>query len=240
MMSKYLQVVWLYVIGIMIIFVGVYLLMLKSGPGSFIVMLVGLGISALGAAHGRKMRVSGELGMEDIMRQKGFDVRNEQDNQPVNEEPAAPEEEQPAEEAASGEEPREGRKPIFFKRFPSRPASAAADIEMEDIKSGKLAPTEADVIELVCRSCGAENDEKNFFCFNCGAKLRRKSSSEAKLKEPPLIPVEPGSIKMVGDKRVAKVVICPKCNSSNKESDKFCYNCGKKLRTEHARGKKEE
>ncbi len=59
MMSKYLQVVWLYVIGIMIIFVGVYLLMLNSGPGSFIVMLVGLGVAAMGSAHGRKMRISG-------------------------------------------------------------------------------------------------------------------------------------------------------------------------------------
>jgi hypothetical protein len=30
--------------------------------------------------------------------------------------------------------------------------------------------------------------------------------------------------------KVIKVLICPKCGSENQEVDKFCFNCGKKLR----------
>ncbi len=38
-----------------------------------------------------------------------------------------------------------------------------------------------------------------------------------------------------GNVKVVKVLICPKCGSENQEQDKFCFNCGKKLRMSGAK-----
>ncbi len=38
-----------------------------------------------------------------------------------------------------------------------------------------------------------------------------------------------------GEVKVVKVLICPKCGSENQEQDKFCFNCGKKLRMSGAK-----
>jgi ribosomal protein L40E len=263
-MSKYLQVIWLYIIGLLVILIGLYLLINNGGPSSFLVMLVGLGIAAVGSAHGRKMKQMGQLDIEQLMKERGFGEQEgaDADKEPAQEQleqpplpegkdvpeqsPAAPPAEQSEqaeaekppekveEKAAEPEEPevpKGGGLMSIFKRGPDEGELRPDDvmqIELQDIKSGKLAPTEADVIELVCPKCGAENDEKNFYCYTCGNKLRRKPKDALKSK----IMVEPGAIAVVGDKRVAKVVVCPKCNAANKETDKFCFNCGKKLRAD--------
>jgi len=244
MMSKYLQVVWLYVIGILIIFVGLYLLIIKSGPSSFMVMLVGLGISAMGAAHGRRMKASGDMDLEELMRKKGLidDEPEERPQKPVEsatpqmEEPKMTEPAAPREEEKEEDEPK-GRLRNMLRRQEgkSMPEQILEEMEMADIKSGKLLATQADEIELVCPKCAAANEEKNFFCFNCGNKLRRKSIKEARGEEAPNITFEPGTIKVVGQKKVAKVLICSRCNAANRESDRFCFNCGKKLKPERTK-----
>jgi len=38
--------------------------------------------------------------------------------------------------------------------------------------------------------------------------------------------------------KVVKVLVCPKCGTENQETDKFCYNCGKKLRLKGFPGEK--
>jgi predicted amidophosphoribosyltransferase len=106
-------------------------------------------------------------------------------------------------------------------------------IEMEDMKRGKIAAVNADVVQLVCPKCMAENQDKNVFCFKCGNRLRRKAAREGD-EEKPQIDVEPGTISVVGDRKVAKVMICPKCNLPNKVGDKYCWNCGKKIRSDSA------
>jgi len=247
MMSQYLQVIWLYVIGIMIILVGIYLLMLNAGPASFIVMLVGLAVSAIGAAHGKKMREMGQMDVQQMVAGGVMPPQQEQAQYPPQRMPQrvqAPQqlplkaravqaaEEEPAEEPSQ----EEGAAPqgilgIFKRQQEQAEPKKIMELEMEDVKSGKLVPTQADVIELVCPKCGAENDERNFYCYYCGNKLRRKPSKDAGTKKVQ-IPVEPGAIKIIGEKRVAKVMICPKCNVPNVEADKFCHSCGKKLKTE--------
>jgi uncharacterized membrane protein YvbJ len=91
-------------------------------------------------------------------------------------------------------------------------------------------PTEADIIEFVCPRCGAANEERNYFCFKCGNRLRRKTPSEDEAGTH--LKVDPGTIEIVENQRVAKVVICPKCNVPNKVGDKFCWSCGKKIKSD--------
>ena len=100
--------------------------------------------------------------------------------------------------------------------------------------SGMIAPFEHE-LQTADTTTALGYDEKNFYCYSCGNKLRRKPSKDSKAKKD--IPLEPGSIAVVGDQRVARVVICPKCNAANKQSDKFCFNCGKKLRAERVKAK---
>jgi ribosomal protein L40E len=243
MMSKYMQVVWLYLIGLLIIFVGIFTLVSSPGPTSFIIMLVGLAVAALGAAHGRRMRMMGQLDIDQIMHEKGL----------MEEKPEKPKPEDFPQQEGAGEAP-EGQGQAaavtmstrlrelmmsFKRRPPEEPLSQEEimQLEMSDIKEGKIVPTEADIIEFVCPMCGAANEERNYFCFKCGNRLRRKTPREDETGRTHL-KVEPGSIELVENQRVAKVVICPKCNVPNKVGDKFCWRCGKKIKSESKEVKK--
>jgi len=252
MMTKYMQVVWLYVIGLSIIFIGIYSLMTSPGPASFVIMLVGLGIAAIGAAHGRRMRTMGGFDMQQMMRDKGFGPEKPKQaaQEPHEAEEAAPEEEKGNEAPKAGDfAPRPESalsKKIsgitsIFSRGPQQEPLTQDDImrmEMEDIKEGRIVPAEADVIMLVCPKCGAENESQNLFCYKCGTRLRRLTPGEKETGRISL-KIDPGAITVVDDHRVAKVVICPKCNAANKVGDKFCWNCGKKLRSDSRESKEE-
>jgi ribosomal protein L40E len=229
MMSKYMQVVWMYLIGILIIFFGIIMLSMKSGPNSFIVMLVGLAVSAIGAAHGRRMRMLGQMDVQQLSGGK-----DEEEGKKERRKESAPAEEGQETPAGPGIGSVLGK---FVGSLRNRSGGELNEgdienIEMEDMKRGNIVSTSADVIELVCPRCMAENEEKNYYCFKCGNKLRK--SSKEKGGEKSGIAVEPGTISVVGDRKVAKVVICPKCNLANKVGDKYCWNCGKKIRSESA------
>ncbi|MCK4829330.1 zinc ribbon domain-containing protein, partial [bacterium] len=126
----------------------------------------------------------------------------------------------------------------FRRRSPEEPLSQEEimQLEMGDIKEGKIVPTEADIIECICPKCGAANEERNYFCFKCGNRLRRKAPKEDDTGTH--LKVEPSTIEIVEDQRVAKIVICPKCNVPNKVGDKFCWSCGKKIKSDSKEAQK--
>src|SRR4030042_6866530 len=149
MMSKYMQVVWLYIIGLLIIFIGIFTLMSSPGPASFVIMLVGLAIAALGAAHGRRMRMMGQFDIEQIMRGKGL-VPDEREK-PKRRESRQAEEVEPVEGGGQAAAPAMSAKfrelMTSFKRKPQQEQMSSEDIEqqeMSDIKEGKIVPAEAD------------------------------------------------------------------------------------------------
>ncbi|UCD02850.1 MAG: zinc ribbon domain-containing protein [Candidatus Aenigmatarchaeota archaeon] len=235
MMPKYMQVVWLYLIGLLIIIVGIIMLVNSPGPMSFVVMLVGLAVAAIGAAHGRKMRMTGQFDMDQMKEEgppEGVDEKPQPEDFPQEEE--APPEEEP-------EEPKQvpsmgggfRRFLASFRRRQDEPLSEEEimQLEIDDIKEGKIVPTEADIIEFMCPVCSAANEERNYFCFKCGNKLRRKTPEEDGEGRTHL-KVEPGSIEIVNEQRVAKVIMCPDCNTPNKVRNKFCWSCGKKIRSD--------
>lgn len=239
-MAKYMQVVWLYLIGLAVILVGVYTLITSPGPMTFIMMLVGLAVAAIGAAHGRKIRMQGQFDMDQTMRDD--DLEPEGAEKPEQGEAEEKEEAPPAEEPEEPEKaPSGGFRGLIgsFMRRPNEPLSdeEIVQLEIEDIKEGKIVPTEADVIEFVCPVCSAENEERNYYCFTCGNKLRRKTPEEDDAGKTHL-KVEPGSIEIVDEQRVAKVVMCPECNIPNKVRNKFCWSCGKKIKSETLEDKK--
>ncbi|MCK4532136.1 MAG: zinc ribbon domain-containing protein, partial [Candidatus Aenigmarchaeota archaeon] len=46
----------------------------------------------------------------------------------------------------------------------------------------------------------------------------------------PEIPAEP--LAKPKEARIIKIVVCPNCGTENETKDRFCYNCGKKLKPE--------
>jgi hypothetical protein len=57
---------------------------------------------------------------------------------------------------------------------------------------------------VICLKCGAENEENNIFCLNCGKKLRSENNS------------------------------CSNCGIDNPQNAKFCVGCGKKLNNDRS------
>jgi len=222
-----MQVIWLYVIGLVIILFGLFTLTSNPGPTSFVVMLVGLAIAAIGAAHGRRMRDMGELNFEEFMHREEEKKKAVSEAREAEKEKAAEEKGDAqdfiSDENQAGKEAEAARKPRgFFGR------------EAKDEKPvvEEVLPSTADEIELVCTRCGSENVESNYFCASCGNRLRRKPQKPGKEKKPD-IAIDPGLIEIIDGRKIAKVVVCPKCNASNRVADKFCSKCGKKLKPEH-------
>lgn len=64
--------------------------------------------------------------------------------------------------------------------------------------------------------------------------LEEAEQAEEKRTEAPEIETSKPRLEATGEPeehvRVIKVLLCPKCGTENKETDIFCYNCGKKLR----------
>ena len=245
MMAKYMQVVWLYLIGLIVILIGVYTLITNPGPVSFVVMLVGLAVAAIGAAHGRKMRMMGQFDMDQMMKDGGLVEEGEENPEAQD----VPEQEEGGPPEEAGEEPRQvpqmggGFKKFLgsFRKTHEEPLSEeqVLQLEIEDIKDGKIVPTEADIIEFICPVCSAANEERNYFCFKCGNKLRRKTPEEDQEGRTHL-KVDPGAISIRDDQRVAKVVMCPECNTANKIRNKYCWSCGKKIKSDTLVEKKEK
>ncbi len=75
---------------------------------------------------------------------------------------------------------------------------------------------------------GAEEESEEFLEEAEQAEEQRVESPKIETQKPALQTVQkPPEEEHV---KVVKVLVCPKCGSENKETDKFCYNCGKKLR----------
>lgn len=57
----------------------------------------------------------------------------------------------------------------------------------------------------------------------------------------PASPAQQPAPAKTGDKaeaKVIKIMVCPKCGAENQPTDKFCYNCGKKLKPDKKKSRK--
>ena len=72
---------------------------------------------------------------------------------------------------------------------------------------------------LKCNKCGADNDDGQKFCSECGEKLVANEQPEAE---------EPAA---VIESEAATEKVCPACGSKNEPGEKFCSECGKPLDT---------
>lgn len=157
----FLKSAWLFIVGVAVAVFGVYTLFAfpAMGSGSFVLMLVGLFFTGTGSIYGkRKLRgdyymMSEEQNLESLKKEKPK----------ATSETAEPEEmEEFLEEAEQAEEQRV-EAPEDETPKPSETAQKPA--EEEHIKIVKV---------IICPKCGAENEERDIYCYRCGKKLRLK------------------------------------------------------------------
>ena len=151
----FLRSAWLFVIGVGVAVAGISTLLLlpDAGPVSFLAMLAGLFFAGTGSIYGkRKLRGEYEMVSEEDLKK----LAKEKPKPEMDETEKFLEEAEQAEEQRV--EPSEGMQPAPEVQT-STPKTA------EKVKVVKV---------LICPKCGAENQETDTYCFNCGKKLRLK------------------------------------------------------------------
>jgi len=185
MNPKHAKVAWIYFIGVIIIVIGIYifafypLLDFYGITGfilSFIIMLAGLLVTGIGAIHGkRKLRemiiAEYEEGPASTYPATGEDPKTgAQPTEPQPIETQSPEETSPQTTETSQMPVKEAATPEPAEQIP-KTEETESDYEPEAQRVIKV---------LLCPKCGAENKERNVFCYHCGKKLRMKSFKHSK------------------------------------------------------------
>jgi len=162
--GRFLKSAWLFIVGVAVALIGIYTLLAVPdvGSGSFIIMLVGLFFTGAGSIYGkRKMR--GEY----YMTSEEPDTGKKEKPKPISKPAEAGETEEFLEEVEQAEEKRT-EPPEIETTKPAFETTQKPPVE-EHVKVIKV---------IVCPKCGAENQEMDKFCYNCGKKLRLKGFPE--------------------------------------------------------------
>ncbi len=164
-MGKYMSVIGMFVIGVVIVVLGVYFFMAYSAtPGSteyilgVVLMLIGLLVTGMGAISGkRKMRSVGFFAQYPDAYSRSA--------------PMMPVQQAPAQQTPVQPRPAPMVQPSGARPTPSTPANQPKPKAIQEKQAPKV------IKILVCPKCGSENQISDTFCFDCGKKLKPKKSA---------------------------------------------------------------
>jgi len=157
-LAKYIKVIWLYIIGELLIFIGFYIITFNyigsnSGPVGFGMMIPGLLFCTIGGFYGKKKLTEGSPEKLPVIEAKQID----QLKQNVVSQLKPPE--------TSGDLPKVQPRPDV------RPPPEAEHPPVEEI-APPAEPSAGVVKILMCPGCNTENPPSNMFCSNCGKRLK--------------------------------------------------------------------
>jgi outer membrane biosynthesis protein TonB len=166
-MAGLLKVIWMYAIGLALIFYGLYMLTFlqtssSSGPAGFGVMTTGLLLSMIGGIYGKKKLLESAGEQLPAIEAKQIDQLKQNVVSQL----------KPPETAA------DPPKAAFIPKPEIKPPTEVAKpapIEQPAIaQPAQPAPAAAEgVIKiLMCPGCNTENPPSNMFCSKCGKRLR--------------------------------------------------------------------
>jgi hypothetical protein len=188
--GKYLKVIWMYAIGLALVFIGLYMIsfmpsLASSGPYGFGLMVTGLLLSTVGGIYGKKklLETSGEklpaVETKQIDQLKQNVVSQLKPPETSAEAPASLPKivEQPALEPSHM--PDTGQ--IMAPKVALAPPSQYQPGQPAQVQP--TAPVTDGVVKvLLCPGCNMENPPSNAFCFNCGKRLRAPEKKAGKAK----------------------------------------------------------
>jgi len=168
---KYMEIIWMDLIGVGFISVGLYMIIFLSvqtpvyAPMGFVLMVLGLFFSTIGGFYGKKKLMEGSAEKLPLIEAKQIDHLK----QNVVSQLKPPE--------TSGDSPKvvqprpEIKPPTEAKPSQSQKAATPPSIHQSEI--APPAEPSAGVIKiLMCPGCNTENPPSNMFCSNCGKRLK--------------------------------------------------------------------
>ncbi len=166
--GKYLKVIWLYAIGLALVFSGLYMIALMSaGPLGFELMIAGFFFCMVGGVYGKKKLMEGDMAVEPVatvsrqveqIKQNVVSQLKPMETAPAQPQPIAQPVPQPVIQPAPAVQ-----QPQIVEREPEQPALTGGIVKV-----------------MVCPDCNTENSPQNMYCSNCGKRLRAAPS----LKKP--------------------------------------------------------
>ncbi len=223
-MAFFLKSIWLFLLGVVVAIIGLYCLVFRPDMGSnpFTIMLIGLFFTGAGSIYGKRKLREGEsmVSAPPEQRPLGYPSQPQQPQQPPQEYPRYPREayvearEVPAEQRI----PSEQREP---------PSEALLEVAEEAIDTKPPEPVRRPVrpVPSIPSEPVAEP---------AAEPVAEPAVEKPEIPEKPIaeIPAKPKEAKIL------KIVVCPKCGAENEAKDKFCYNCGEKLKLEKKKRKR--
>jgi hypothetical protein len=188
--QKYLKVIWLYAIGLVLVFSGLYMIAFGSAePTGFELMIGGFFFCMIGGVYGKKKLMEVDMGGEPapaISRQVEQIKQNvvsqlrpmetaEEEAQPVMEQPRI----QPRIQAKQQPRPQ----PIVQQAV--QQAVQQPQVIMQEPAQFSQAQVKGMIIKvMVCPDCNTENAPKNMYCSNCGKRLRAEPLPKKSAQKP--------------------------------------------------------
>ncbi len=179
--GKYLKVIWMYAIGLALVFIGLYVIsfltsVASSGPLGFGLMITGLLFSTVGGIYGKKKLLETAGEKLPAMETKQID----QLKQNVVSQLKPPETADPPADPPRIAEQMEPE-PVSAKPIMSQQMAAPPSIHNQPAQPAP-APMEGVVKVIICPGCNAENPPTDVFCFSCGKRLRAPEKKPAKAR----------------------------------------------------------
>jgi hypothetical protein len=192
--KRYMNVIWLYAIGLVFIFSGLYMIAsMGAGPSGFGFMVVGLMFSTIGGFYGKKKLMEGvaPAAMEDRqmdmlkqnvvsqVRVRAPSSRDVQANAPKDWDDGGDVPDMQAQEMSRSapSTPVIKARPLQARPQPQiQPASAAPAVAPTIEVPGIAADEKGFVKIMVCPDCNTENPPGNIYCSSCGKRLRKAVS----------------------------------------------------------------
>jgi hypothetical protein len=158
-----LKVIWMYALGLTLIFVGLYAIaFMSSGPTGFILMVGGLFVSMVGGIYGKKKLLEASGEQLPAIETKQIDQLKQNVVSQL----------KPPETAADPPQ----HAPVLPKPEPKQLAQPTPILPPQQI--APAVPAEGGVIKiLLCPDCSTENPPTNMFCSKCGKRLRKPETA---------------------------------------------------------------
>jgi hypothetical protein len=189
--GKYLKVIWMYALGLALVFIGLYMIafmpsMASSGPYGFGLMVTGLLLSTVGGIYGKKKLLESSAEKLPAVENKQID----QLKQNVVSQLKPPETaETPADIPKMAEEPKLEPARMADTGQEIAPKAAMPRTQYQPVQPAAqaqpVAPSADGIVKvLLCPGCNTENSPANAFCFNCGKRLRAPEKKAGKARKP--------------------------------------------------------
>ena len=163
---QYFKILEMYIIGIFVVIIGIVILALapQLTAMSFVIMLIGLALSVIGAAQGRKRMLERSYQGSDLLENvTGYIPEEHVEETEAKQETKSLKESLAQKISKISQKVSKPQEQITPQQTQQNVFQGQSQPETQQVKVIKI---------MVCPKCGAENQLMNKYCYNCGNRLK--------------------------------------------------------------------